>query len=376
MSFVGSFGLTLRTVFTDRSAVMTIIAAVILYSFFYPAAYRAQVATALPVAIVDLDHSGLSRALVRRSAATQGARVVAMPADVAEAERLMRSGAVDAIVVIPANLSRDAAQGRAGQIILLGSGLNLTRAKTTLTALGDALVATAREAGASRARYTGAPAPAPAQLIQHPLFNTREGYGSAVVPAVAPIILHQTLLFGMVLLAGTRRERHGRLYFGGPGFAGVAAAFCVLGVGNALYYQGWMYWLQDFPVHGTIAAAGAATGVFIVATVMFAMFVGSFFRTRERGIQLLAVTTLPMFFLSGFTWPAAPLPLYWLAQLLPTTPGIAALVAVNQMGASLAEIRGPLEHLALLAVGYGGLAAWRLAAVRPLIRHRRSSTIL
>lgn len=117
--------------------------------------------------------------------------------------------------------------------------------------------------------------------------------------------------------------------------------------------------IQDYPVFGGIGAIQVATALFIAATVMFAMFVGSFFRTRERSVQLLAVTTLPMFFLSGFSWPAAPQPLYWLAQLLPTTPGIAALVGVNQMGASLAEVRRPLGHLALLAFGYAALAFWR-----------------
>ena len=360
MTFRAAFALTVQTIFTDASAVATLVLAVILYSFFYPAAYQAQVVTALPVAIVDLDHSALSRSLIRRVAATQGARLVAMPESVDEAQRLLAVDDVDAILVIPAGLSRDAARGQTGQIMLFGSGLNLNRAKTTLVALGEALGATGREAAVARARYTGAPAASSIMLIPHPLYNTREGYGSAVVPAVAPIIIHQTLLFGMVMLAGTRREATGALRFSVPGFAGVASAFAILGMLNALYYEGWMYWFQDFPVTGGIGAILVATALFIAATVMFAMFIGSFFRTRERSVQLLAVTTLPMFFLSGFTWPSPPLPLHWLAQLLPTTPGIAALVGINQMGASLAEVRPALVHLALLALGYGALAVWRL----------------
>ena len=360
MTFRAAFALTVRTIVNDASAVATLVLAVILYSFFYPAAYQAQVVTALPVAIVDLDHSALSRSLIRRVAATQGARLVAMPESVDEARRLLAVDDVDAILVIPAGLSRDAARGQTGQIMLFGSGLNLNRAKTTLVALGEALGATGREAAVARARYTGAPAASSIMLIPHPLYNTREGYGSAVVPAVAPIIIHQTLLFGMVMLAGTRRETTGALRFSVPGFAGVASAFAILGMLNALYYEGWMVWFQDFPVTGGIGAILVATALFIAATVMFAMFIGSFFRTRERSVQLLAVTTLPMFFLSGFTWPSPPLPLHWLAQLLPTTPGIAALVGINQMGASLAEVRPALVHLALLALGYGVLAVWRL----------------
>lgn len=358
--------MTVRTIFTDSSALATLFLAVILYSFFYPAAYHAQVVTSLPVAVVDLDHSGLSRSLIRRVAAGQGAHLAAMPATVDEARLLLSSNVVDAILIIPAGLSRDAARGRLGQIMVFGSGLNLSRAKTTLVALGEALGATAREAAVARARYTGAPAPSPITLISRPLYNTREGYGSAVVPAVAPIIIHQTLLFGMVMLAGTRREARGALRFSWLEFAGVACAFAILGMINALYYEGWMYWFQDFPANGRIGETLVATALFIAATVMFAMFISSFFRTRERGVQLLAITTLPMFFLSGFTWPAPPLPLHVLAQLLPTTPGIAALVGVNQMSASLAEVDASLVHLGLLALGYGLLAWWRLCAANPV----------
>ena len=62
---------TLRAVFSDRYAVVTLIGAVVLYSFFYPVAYRHQVASQYPVLVVDLDHSAMSRALVRKAGAVR-----------------------------------------------------------------------------------------------------------------------------------------------------------------------------------------------------------------------------------------------------------------------------------------------------------------
>ena len=41
-------------------------------SFFYPVAYRHQVASQYPVLVVDLDHSAMSRALVRKAGAVRG----------------------------------------------------------------------------------------------------------------------------------------------------------------------------------------------------------------------------------------------------------------------------------------------------------------
>jgi ABC-2 type transport system permease protein len=53
------------------------------------------------------------------------------------------------------------------------------------------------------------------------------------------------------------------------------------------------------------------------------------------------------------------LPLVWIAKLLPTTPGINAVVRLNQMGASVIEVAPQLLNLAVLALLYGTLAAWR-----------------
>ena len=48
-----------------------------------------------------------------------------------------------------------------------------------------------------------------------------------------------------------------------------------------------------------------------------------------------------MVFLIGFAWPLEAIPL-WLrnmAQLIPSTPGCAGFIRLNQMGASLQEVR-------------------------------------
>ena len=94
----------------------------------------------------------------------------------------------------------------------------------------------------------------------------------------------------------------------------------------------------------------------------FGLFIGSFFRTRERAFQYIIATSIPLFFLANLSWPAVmtPRPLVWLAQLLPTTSGINLMVRLNQMDARLDEVSRELATLAALLVIYGGLAIWRL----------------
>jgi ABC-2 type transport system permease protein len=205
--------------------------------------------------------------------------------------------------------------------------------------------------------------------VRRPLFNTREGYGSAVVPAVAVLIVHQTLLIGVGLLAGTRRERGERVAASWRQLLGVAAAFGVIGMASLLYYSGFVFWVQDYPRAGNLGGLLAAGVCFIAATVALALLLGSVFATRERVLQAVGITSLPLFFLANISWPApaSPAALTWAARLLPTTAGIGALVKASQAGASAREVAPELANLALLALLYGVLAARR---------HRLTDTIV
>ena len=225
------------------------------------------------------------------------------------------------------------------------------------------VTAFAREAAVSQAAFMGAPQAPPITLVQRPLFNTQEGYGSAIVPGVAELIVHQTLLMGIGVLLGARRLALGRrLRFDLPTLAGMAVGFGTIGLLGLLYYAGFTAWVQDYPRGGNPLGQVFGGALFIAATVAFGLFVGSFFRTRERAFQCVIGCSIPVFFLASLSWPAVTSPpaLVALAHLLPTTAGINLMVRLNQMDARLGEVSHELWTLAALLVLYGGLAVWRL----------------
>jgi len=94
------------------------------------------------------------------------------------------------------------------------------------------------------------------------------------------------------------------------------------------------------------------------------LLLGVWFRDRERAMQVLLLTALPMAFLSGFSWPAEtlPAPLQALRWLIPSTSGIQASLRLNQMGASLADVLPQLLTLGGLGLLAGG---WLLTVARP-----------
>ncbi|HEL3833756.1 TPA: ABC transporter permease [Stenotrophomonas maltophilia] len=356
---------TLMAVLCDRYAIVVMVGAVILYSFFYPAAYRHQVADNLPVLVVDQDHSATSRELLRKLDALRVARVVGQPADIDSARQQLEAGHAEGIVLIPANLERDILRGHPAKLVLLGNGAYLGRASWVLGSVADALGAFGRDAVVGQAAFMGAPQAPPVTLVQRPLYNTQEGYGSAIVPGVAELIVHQTLLMGIGVLLGGRRLALGRrLRFDLPTLAGMAMGFGLIGLFGLFWYAGFTAWVQDYPRGGNPLGQLLGGTLFIAATVVFGLFVGSFFRTRERAFQYIIATSIPLFFLANLSWPAVmtPQPLVWLAQLLPTTSGINLMVRLNQMDASLADVSHELITLTVLLLLYGSLATWRLLA--------------
>ncbi len=164
----------------------------------------------LPVLVVDEDHSTASRELLRKLDSLRVAHVVGQPADLQEARHSWRRVMPKASCLIPANLERDILRGHPAKLVLLGNGAYLGRASWVLGSVADALGAFGREAAVTQAAFMGAPQAPPVTLVQRPLFNTQEGYGSAIVPSVAELIVHQTLLMGIGVLLGGRRLVLGR----------------------------------------------------------------------------------------------------------------------------------------------------------------------
>ena len=359
--FRRGFHEALQHIASDRAAKSVLVGAIILYSFFYPAPYRSQVATHLPVAVVDLDLSPMSRGLVRNTLAVRALDVVELGNSFSAARASLEDAKVQAIMVIQPDFQRDILRGRQGQVALFGNGALLAHGSAALGGFSDALGAFAQDAAVVQARFAGAGTGPVLKLVRRPLFNTREGYGSTVVPAVAILIVQQTLLMGIGLVIGTMQARSGRLTMPPTRLLGMSAAFGVLGTLSLLYFAGFVFWLQDYPRAGDLTGLGVTTLLFVGAVVGMGLVAASFYRTRERAFQLIALLSLPMFFLAGVSWPvsAFPTPLAWLAKLLPSTAGITAMVKFNQMGARVGEAAGELWTLALLVVLYGGLAMWR-----------------
>ena len=376
MRFTAAFFATLRAAFSDAGAVLLLLVAPLIYSFFYPFPYGGEKVERVPVAIVDQDASPLSRQLARLIEASPQVQARSYGADAAAAGLALRAGEIEGFVLIPKDFQRDLKLGRKLEVLVGGNAAYPLQSKTLMS--GVASAAGTVSAGADLRRIEArraSPAQAlagaaPINYIAKPLFNTDEGYGSYVVPGVAPLIVQQTLIIGISLLFGLWTELKSSTTTPLPfrlqkkpasGFLGLWTAFALIGFIDMLYFSGFVFHVQNYPHHPRLPVLFTFAALFALAISAFGLFLGQLFRERERGMQTLLFSSIPMLFVSGFPWPTESLPelVQALRWLIPSTAGIQGAIAINQLGADFAEVRAELFALALHGLLWS-TAAYRL----------------
>jgi len=338
-----------RRIVKDNGARLLLIAAPVLYSLFYPLPYLREIIRETPIAVVDHDRSSQSRQLVRYADAHEMLRVAARYESVQSAETGVKEGVVRGYLVVPAHFRADLLRGREATVAYGGDATYFLQFKQVLTGFAEATgtlnaAVKARQAlAAGLTRERARAAVAPVVLRAHPVGNTREGYGSYLIPGVFLLILQQTLLLGVGMLRGTARESGAAAPVVTPaGLVGAAAALVTLYAAHAAFALGMAAWIFDLPTHGQLATLALFFGLFLVAGVVFALALSGLCATREASIQLFLLTSIPFLFLAGVGWPfeMIPVPLQWFACLLPSTAGIQGVLRLNSLQATWPEVAG------------------------------------
>ncbi|WP_394662788.1 ABC transporter permease [uncultured Sphingomonas sp.] len=358
MTLRDAFERTLIEVATTRALLSLAMLSVLLYAFYYPAPYSQQESVGMRLVVVDQGHSPLGRSIVRALSASRSVHIVGMAPDMAAGEDRLLDRSADGILLLSRDLDRivtNPAAARPGAgIALVVNAAYFTRAEAIVQTLVDTLLARLAE----RARTIDRRLPDPGRLVRvQPLFNTTAGYRDYIFPAVANIILQQTLLFAAARLAAERRRRNAP-FTGLSAALGTWAAMILIGLLAQAFFFGFAYWVQDIPRGGNMAGLALAMPLFAAAVSALGLAIGHAVRDGDAALKLLIPTSVPLVFLAGFAWPLDQMP-GWLATLAwasPATPAMHLFVRFNQMGASTAEAIGPLSVMAVLAVLYGVVA--------------------
>ena len=360
----------LKRIFTDPGVVVIFIVATLVYPLLYKAIYWNEQITDVPVAVVDLSQSAESRTFLHHWNASPDIRLTHTCNSIAEAEQLLREQKVPGIVYFPRDFASQLADplGQA-HISLYCDMSSFLYMKAIYLSCNQVMLESMRNIQIDRYESMGYGREFSWALVQDApytetaLYNPTGGYGSFLIPAVLVLILHQTLLFGICMLAGTARDDDKVLYrvLGKGRVAGVlrlilgrAAAYFTIYYALAAILLGLLPRLFDIPHIGDIGDILRFIVPYILACIFFSMTVSVFIRNRESGLVLLISTSLIFLFMAGISWPKEMMPAAWryLSYFIPYTWGAHGFIHINSMGATLWSTRNEYISLWILSGGY------------------------
>ena len=373
-----SFRNTLRDIFTDGGLIIFLLVVPVIYPIIYAFIYNEEVVRDVPVVVVDGDHSRLSRDFVRRLDASPDVEVVAQANSLVEAQSLVRHRKAYGVVSLPSQMNRDLQRGTPVRVQVYCDMSGLLYYKAVLATTTDVALQTnarikvSRIPGATQRQEQITTAPLTYEHVA--LYNPQSGFASFLLPAVLVLILQQTLILGVGMEAGTRRERMERTH-GFPAtddlsldaaallkasdeahqeevkrqreaaesavargevsevkirwfhpnhprrrdapwralssLLGRSTAYLAIYIPVAAFVLGVVPRLFHFPQLVELSGLALFILPYLLAAVMFAITLSALAHQRESIILIIVFTSVPMLFLSGVSWPASAIPWYW-----------------------------------------------------------------
>ena len=358
----------MRRVVKDEGVLMFFLVVPLAYPLIYSWIYNNETVREVPVCVVDLSHSQLSRQFIRMCEASPDVHVKCYAQDLDEAESLVSRQLVKGIYLIPSDFETKLLRMEQTVVsVYCDMSLMLTykaifqTAQTVTIEMGNEFKT---QIGGHYTSREEAIASRPLDYDDVPLFNPQGGYGSSVLPAVLVLILQQALVLGIGLSAGTARDEN--------------PYRCLIPVGDPRYTNTlvivlgkFMCYLMVFMVMGTWLTAAIprlfhfpqlatwqSLALFLLpytmACIFFGMMVSCLVKYRENVMLLVVFISVPLLFLTGVSWPQSNIPGYWqgVSWLFPSTFGARAYIRLNSMGADISDVTHELRILWIQVVCY------------------------
>ncbi|HNP65844.1 MAG TPA: ABC transporter permease [Woeseiaceae bacterium] len=316
----------------------------------------------LPVAVVDLDHSTISRDLVRHLQASPGLIVAEQPASLQQAFSLARALDVYAVVHIPAGTRREIQRSGSATVFSYFNASYQVAGQAAARDIGSALQAASVRLAVSETALSRGPASvraAPIAVQSSVLFNSASSYEHFLLGLLLPSVLHLALCVAMVGAFGRElrdatirdwlHECHKRLL---PAVLGKTAPYFLL---FTLYGGASLVWLAA--IRGGGVAGGMVwlmlgQALMYLAYAAIALLFVAVTRNMASALSMAGLYAGTSLAFSGATFPLQGAPWFsrlW-SELLPFTAYLKLQAQQLDIGSPLSVSAWPLAILSLFTL--------------------------
>lgn len=359
----------------DFDIITMILLAPLFYSLLYASFYVNKTETKVPVVVVDLDKSLLSNQFINSINQHQLIDVTERLENLNDIYDRLYSEKAEGAIIIPENFESLLKSGKGTEIKLYLNTQRFLPSNDINKAVNEVVIEYGKQMRLRAYNLNGVGLKQAEEIVEpikddvRFLFNPETTYGDFLIPAILVLILQQTLFMGLGESVAKENEQNSLNEWYNNANRSVSAAIAGKGVLYLIIFS--CYSLFFFVMHfmifkikfiGSYFLLMIATIIFLISITGIAIFVASFFKRKVLALQVISFTSYPLFFLTGYTWPAFSMPrvLKWISDLIPGTPYFDIFTRISSMGADFSEIRPVFFHLVLLTIIILFAAAIRL----------------
>jgi ABC-2 type transport system permease protein len=351
-----------RAIFKDRGVMIIVVLAPIIYPLLYCSIYRNETLVNVPIAVVDASHSKYSNELLRHIDASPDVKIAYRFNSLEEAKVAFDKREVKGVVFIPADFNKNINTQQPATIGVFCDMSSFMYYRALMFASNYSVLDMNKKIQLERLNNQGVTGESstiqaePIPFESNVLYNEGMGFASFLMPAILILILHQTLFFGISMVAGTSREenRDHQLVSAKFNRGGVYRVLFGQAMSYFLIYLLWVYFILGIvPVIFNLPHIGNLLDIyqfmipFLLATIFFSMTISVFFPNRETAMIIFLFFSLILLFLCGISWPQSNINGFWraFAWMFPSTHGIQGYIKINSMGADIHKVS--FEYLSL-----------------------------
>ena len=288
----------------------------VLGSFFFLNLMSEGLPFKVPTAIVDLDHSQLSRTVGRNLASSELVSIQYTPEDYHAALELMRKGEIFGFFLIPEGFQRDAMSGKETTLSYYNNMSIFVPGTLAFKGFKSVSVTTIGGLSVSTLTYAGLPQDQAMELVSpvdfdirgpgNPWMNYSIYLSNSFLPAL--IALMTSCICAFSICEEIKRGTSARwvMRAGGSMFVALLGKLipqAVIMTAVGVMVQSLLYGFNNFPLHNHAMHMIVAMWLFVVASQWFAVTLCCIVPNLRLSLSLCSLTGILAFSIAGFSFP-------------------------------------------------------------------------
>lgn len=316
--------------------------------------FSASVVRELPIDVVDLDQSSLSRMMIRDYDSTPTLTVRNVQPNVLMANDGLKEGEIYGYLIIPDDFEKQVLLGKSpkitgfynAQFILIAKQINSALMQTDMTA--QAKLSVIKELSTKKTTVSQATnSVMPIQVQVTPLFNLGSNYNQFLVSAILPAIWQMAVIVGMLwamkLEAGLNEFNSIRQWFLDQKISHLwqfmSVYFCIsMLLGCIVFY--FLYGVIGFPFNGSLYGLFISMSAMSLACISLGIFIGYMTNDIVKAMSISGAYTAPSFAFLGVTFPVSDmnsLAIFW-HSMLPASHFVRSQIELSNYGFTIIDV--------------------------------------